>query len=193
MKLTRQLNRRLNRRRLLRLSLLGGIVVGAWALCRRLFWPASARSLERSLARPPERPPEYQTLAAYVDTLIPEDETPSATQVGVVEKILAKSAAERPYKRLIQKGCAWLDTQAGQYDAAYFAALSEAQREAIVRLAADGQADLLPLRFFRQTQQDAFFYYYAHPRSWPGLGYPGPSQPQGFLDYTYAPRKPQYD
>ena len=175
-----QLNWRLNRRRLLRLSVFGGIVVGTWALCRRLFWPAPARS------------PEYQTFAAYLDTLIPEDETPSATQVGVVEKILAKSATQRPYKQLIQNGCAWLDAQAGQYDAAHFAALSEAQREAVVGLAADGQADLLPLRFFRQTQQDAFYYYYAHPHSWPGLGYPGPPQPRGFRDYTHAPRKPRY-
>ena len=178
-----QLNWQLNRRRLLRLSVLGGVVVGAWAVCRRLFWPARARLLERS--------PEYQTFAAYLDTLIPEDETPSARQVGVVEKILAKSAAQRPYKQLIQKGCTWLDEQAGrQYDAASFAALSEAQRDAIVRLAADGQADILPLRFFRQTQQDVFFYYYAHPQSWPGLGYTGPPQPQGFLDYTHPPRKP---
>ena len=171
---------KLNRRRLLRLSVLGGVLVGAWALCRRLFWPTPARS------------PEYQTFAAYLDTLIPEDETPSATQVGVVEKILAKSTAEDPYQQLIKKGCAWLDAQAGQYDAVHFSALSEAQREAIVRLAADGQADRLPLRFFRQTQQDAFFYYYAHPQSWPSLGYTGPPQPQGFLDYTHPPRKPQY-
>ena len=170
----------LNRRRLLRLSVLGGILVGAWTLCRRLFWPAPARSAE------------YQTFAAYLDTLIPEDETPSATQVGVVEKILAKSAAERAYTQLIQKGCTWLDEQAGQYDAVHFAALSEAQREAIVRLAADGRAGRLSLGFFRRTQWDAFFYYYAHPRSWPGLGYPGPPQPQGFLDYTHAPRKPRY-
>ena len=172
-----KLKRQFNRRHILKLSALGGILVGVWTVCRRLFWPA------------PVNIPEQSTFAAYLDTLIPEDETPSATQVGVAEKIMAKSKADPRYTQLIQEGCKWLDKQAGQYNAANFSTLSEAQRDTIVRLASEGHAGSLPLGFFGQTRQDAFFYYYAQSRSWPGLGYPGSPQPQGFPDYTSAPRK----
>jgi hypothetical protein len=129
------------------------------------------------------------TLRAYLDTLIPGDETPSASQVGVVEKLLARAAADAEFGRLLDAGCLRLDQLARHRGAEDFAALSEADREAIVGQAADGDAGLDLIVFFGETRAEAFQHYYAHPASWVGLDYPGPPQPAGFLDHADPPRR----
>lgn len=164
-----------SRRRFLGLSLGAGLLAGIGFLFKKLFWSAPAQS------------PEFQTLAAYLDTLIPADEFPSATQLGVTERLMAQTEANDGYRQFIKKGCEWLDAQAKQYGAADFAALSEAQREQVVSLAATGKAGVSVQMFFDQTQAYAFIHYYAHPQSWRALGYGGPPQPQGFMNYTQAP------
>jgi hypothetical protein len=133
------------------------------------------------------KPGQQQTLAAYLDTLIPADETPSATQLGVGEKFLSQAETDSNYLRLIKTGCDWLDVQAKQAGAAHFAALSEEQRERLINLAAAGEGGPWVEMFFDRTLADAFSHYYADPRSWRALDYPGPPQPRGFTDYTQAP------
>jgi hypothetical protein len=121
--------------------------------------------------------------------LIPADEAPGATELGVAEKIAVKAAADRDYRELVEQGCDWLDKQARQYGADRFASLSEPQRERVVTLAAEGTAGIGPLIFFNETRSDAFSHYYAHPRSWRPLGYAGPPQPMGFMDYADPPTR----
>jgi len=133
------------------------------------------------------KPGQQQTLAAYLDTLIPADETPSATQLGVDEKLLAEAETDSAYLRLIRTGCEWLEEQAKQAGAAHFAALNEEQRERVVNLAAAGEGGPWVEMFFDRTLADAFSHYYADPRSWRALDYAGPPQPRGFADYTQAP------
>jgi hypothetical protein len=129
-------------------------------------------------------------LAPYLDTLIPEDSTPSASALGVDQAIL-KLARRRPrIARLVGLGCAWLDKQAGERGAKDFAALSELEREAIVALAEGSPARSLPRTFFAFTQQQAFSNYYAQPAAWQGLGFAGPPQPLGFLDFAEPPKRP---
>lgn len=169
----------LSRRRFLGLSLLTGILAGA---CSKILRSPLSRSNE-----------SITTLEAYLDTLIPADETPGATQLGVAEKIMAKAAENSEYRRLIEQGCDWLDGEVRKYGAGRFADLSAAQREQVVTLAAAGKGGIPALIFFHETRDDAFFYYYAHPRSWSALGYAGPPQPKGFMNYAEPPRRKVYN
>jgi hypothetical protein len=165
-----------SRRRFLSLSLSTGLVASLGVNCKSIS------------GRTPDQPDQlHDTLAAYLDTLIPADEFPSATQLGVGKHLVADTETDGGYRQLIEKGCEWLDAQAEQYGAARFAALSQAQREQVVSLAAAGKAGLLAHMFFDRMQADAFAHYYAHPQSWRALGYPGPPQPEGFMNYTQAP------
>jgi len=166
-----------SRRRFLSFSLGTGLLTGTGFLFKKLFWSPSTTT------------PEFQTLAAYLDILIPADEAPSATQLGVTEHLIAEAANDSGYQRLISKGCTWLDAQAQQQGAAHFAALSEAQRERIVSLAAAGEGGLLAVMFFDRIRESAFSHYYAHPQSWRALDYDGPPQPRGFMNYTQAPSR----
>ena len=130
-----------------------------------------------------------RALGPYLDTLIPEDSTPSATQLGV-DKALIDLARKRPQvARLIGLGCAWLDAQASERGAEGFAALDAAGREAVVALAEQSPARSLPRAFFELTQRQAFSHYYAQPAAWNGLGFAGPPQPMGFLDFAEPPKE----
>lgn len=162
----------ISRRYFLGLSLLTGLLGG----CGKIFRP------------PPPKTTGPGTLEAYLDTLIPPDESPGGGELGVAEKILAKAAKNSRYRRLIEAGSDWLDGEARKHGAERFADLSAAQREGVVTLAAAGKAGIQPLVFFHETRDDAFFHYYAHPRSWSALGYAGPPQPRGFMDYADAPK-----
>ena len=153
------------------------------------LWASLGTACRRSAQDVLGQPGRQQTLEAYLDTLIPADDTPSATQLGVSEKILSRAATDSDYLRLLKRGCDWLDTQAKESGAAHFAALSEDQRERLIHLAAEGEGGPWVEMFFDQTLADAFSHYYADPRSWRSLDYPGPPQPRGFLDYTQAPTR----
>ena len=166
-----------SRRKFLKLAL--GTTLLAWSgyLAQRILWPASLGK------------DELHTLAYYLDTLIPADQTPSATALAVDKKIVAAATLDHRLRRLITTGCAWLDTQAkDHYDVESFSSLSETQRESVVTLAAAEKIDTLPRVFFERLRQDAFFHYYAQPASWSGLAYAGPPQPKGHLDFYLPPR-----
>ncbi len=164
----------LSRRRFLGLSLGLGLLSVAGFLTRRFF------------ASSP--PAELGTLKAYLDTLIPADEEmPGAVELGIAERMFFGSS--RRYRRLLRKGCDWLDKEAGKYGAKDFSVLSPARREEVVRRAAEGEKDSLPYLFFDLTRDEAFSLYYAEPRVWRALGYFGPPQPLGFMDYTQAPKR----
>lgn len=167
----------LSRGHFLKLLVSTGLCTGTTLVCAGRLWSA------------PLTAPMIQTLEAYFDTLIPADETPSATQVGVPAQVAARAASNESYQSLLTKGCAWLDEQARQHGAEHFAALDADQREQVVHLAAHAASHSVPHTFFERTRKDAFFYYYAHPQSWRVLGYHGPPQPLGFMDYSAPPSK----
>lgn len=131
------------------------------------------------------------TLNAYLDTLVPEDQTPSATSLGVAERLLAKAAADSQYYHLLASGFRWLNQQARVLGYGRFPLLPEKMRESVVTKAATSGQNSLTRRFFATTRDDTFFYYYAHPESQTGLAYAGPTQPHGFMDYTEKPSVPK--
>ncbi len=166
---------RISRRLFLKFSLGGGLIASSGYIFKTVLFPSQVT------------PDETRTLSAYLDTLIPPDVTPGAVQLKVPEMIISKSTSDRKYRRLIRKGCRWLDAQAGYFNGDSFASLDEHNRQEIIKIASEGERDSLQGIFFERTRLDAFFYYYGTAKSWKGLGYKGPPQPYGFPDYTSPP------
>ena len=167
--------KKFSRRLFLKLSLGAGLLASSGYIFKTVLWPSQVT------------PDESNTLSAYLDTLIPPDETPGAVQLNVPGMIISKSKTDRKYRRLIKKGCGWLDAQAKYSNADRFASLDEDNRQEIVKISSEGDRGSLPGTFFERIRLDAFFFFYGTTESWKGLGYDGPPQPFGFPDYTSPP------
>ncbi len=127
-------------------------------------------------------------LGPLLDTLLPAGVAPAATELGVDTALMAEAGGNPNLARLLELGCAWLDRQAAQF--AYgtgFAGLAEAQRVAIVEAAEAAPARSLPRVLFAAVRDRAFHHYYAEPRAWAHLRYPGPPQPVGFPGHDGPP------
>lgn len=147
-------------------------------------------TLAEQLKQTPSRD-SLRALGPLVDTLLPEDSTPAATQLGVDKALIDKARANRKFAEFLTGGCAWLDKAARERGADDFAGLDQAAREAVVTTAEQSSARSFPGAFFRMIRHHAFRHYYAQPASWRGLGYAGPPQPRGFPDHAQAPQAPE--
>lgn len=126
-------------------------------------------------------------LSAFVDTLIPLDSTPSASQLGIQTRLVEHAKTVENYSRLLELGCQWLNMQAQSIYGVPFDGLSSVQREAIVTMAETSPHQSIPKMFFDRVLSDLFALYYAHPGSWPGLGIDSPPQPKGYVRYAQRP------
>jgi hypothetical protein len=162
------------RRRFLRaLVLLGGFV----PVKILLALPLEKRNQSGSLS----------ALPALLDTLIPEDISPAASQLNVGPELIRKAKQESGFERLLILGCTWLNEQARNQHQQLFEDLDEALRIAIVETAEQAPVRSLPRVFFNAVRHFAFGIYYAHPETWVSLGYSGPPQPVGFPDHAKPP------
>jgi len=152
---------------------------------------ASSRRLLAALIssdEPASDPAYWRCLEAWVDALLPADEySPGAGELGIPASLADKTIRNPGYLKLVKSGCRWLDQQARDRGARDFAALDESKREIVVRSAEQSAPRSLPRMFFERTRDDTFLFYYARPESWVMLGYKGPPQPLGFMDYTRPP------
>jgi hypothetical protein len=126
-----------------------------------------------------------EALVPYLDTLLPEDGAPSASQLSLHEHLVDHALDVPNYVELLSLGCRWLDGQAGP--GANFAALGEAARVRLINLMEHSTPGTIERQFFERTLADAMQFYYAHPRTWKVLGFAGPPQPVGFPDYRQPP------
>jgi hypothetical protein len=134
--------------------------------------------------------PSRETLKEYLDILIPADETPSASQLGVDREMLAKGRKDADYQLALVVGMDWLDEQARERGTRDFVSLDPAAREAVVAVAAEADSESVENLFFEITCMDAFLYYYAKPESWRDLdAFQGPPQPVGYSDYYLPPHR----
>jgi hypothetical protein len=157
----------------------------AGALAALAALPRRARALV--IGGGDQRPDPLAALGPWLDTLIPADETPSATVLGVREALIDQARGQRGAAAFLESGCRWLDGEAQQRGAQSFAALDDAAREAIAAAAAAAAPDTLARRFFDNTWRLGLFHYYARPATWASLGYAGPPQPNGFPDPDRPP------
>lgn len=137
----------------------------------------------------PERWTEHTRalMSAVLDTLIPRDITPSATDLGVDKAIEQGPGAQVPYRDKTIAGLLWCDEQARAMFGRGFVELSEVDRDAVLQAALVVPTNPMPQRFVLSLRDDAFLHYYAHPDAWKGLAYEGPPQPQGYPSYYKAP------
>jgi hypothetical protein len=158
-------------------------------LCLVLGWSSVLRNLwSDTFAMSAKESDEFGALAPYLDTLIPEDNTPSATQLGVDREVLIGGEKNRQVNALLREGCKYLDELANRRGAGSFAELDENAREDIVKITAEASRVMVPGFFFNYVRDNAFKAYYARPESWRGLGIGSPPQPLGYPDYTQAPK-----
>lgn len=133
-------------------------------------------------------PSERERLAAVLDTLIPDGEFPGARQTGVLDALIAECEPVRQSRRAVVEGLALLDQQARRFGADSFASLTTVQREAALLECAAAEPGSLPWFFFRTVRDGAMRLHYSHPLAWRAVGLSHPPQPQGYADYTQAPR-----
>lgn len=132
---------------------------------------------------------ELEVLGAYVATLLPADgQSPSAGDLAIHKRMARRAAANTRYRRLLQFGTRWLHHRARNRTGQGFAELDEAGRTRLVREAEESERGSLPELFFRLTRLDAFEQFYADPKVWRALGYPGAPQPVGFPDFAGPPQ-----
>jgi len=160
-----------------RRALLMGLVAAALAAPRRAL----------ALARGDASADPLAAFGPWLDTLIPADETPGATELGIREAIVEQARGQAGAVAFLQSACGWLDGEARKRGAAGFAALDDDAREAIAADAAAAPKDTLPRLLFDNSWRLGTFHYYARPESWASLGFAGPPQPAGFPDADRAP------
>src|SRR5579862_6469189 len=103
-------------------------LLGLFPLGGAAMWWRHAASLFRPVA---ERNPA-QTIAAVADVMFPGDGLPSASALGLPDRVLAQFAAAPELQALIMKGVDFLDARAQLQGAASFIALDDARKLAAV-------------------------------------------------------------
>ena len=130
-----------------------------------------------------------QTLSSYLDVLIPADSTPSASTLEVDLRILEKTIGHKSFNKLLAEGTRWLNTEAHRIAGKRFIDLSNNQKQQIIIKAEKSPSNSLPNVFFRATLDEAYYFYYARPESWQGLGISRPPQPHGYLNHHSSPNE----
>lgn len=128
-----------------------------------------------------------EMLAAVLDLIIPQDETPSASALDVHLSLLALSKTIPSYPDLILQGLGWMEQNARQAGFAGFLAMPPAEQETLMTAAFAAPAQSLPQVFAQRLRDDAMTIYYRDPRALVGLGIDGPIQPAGYPDHDKAP------
>lgn len=127
---------------------------------------------------------EIEAIRVCLDLLIPADETPSATTVGVDVCLRDEANADAQIAALLRQGLLWLGAQTGDRGADDFPALPEAEQVALLELAEAADPESVEQRFFSYLRSRAFHYYYATPIAFSFPGYLSSPQPDGYPDYS---------
>ncbi len=157
-----------------------------WLVALAAYVPASVL-LAAPTGTPVRKKASIRALGPFLDTLLPQDSTPSATQLDVDKHIVTRMRGHNRLAKIVVLGCTWLDQQACEQGAEEFALLEAARQERIVTTAEASPPRKLPRIFFATTRRLAFRHYYAQPASWPGMRYAGPPQPIGYPDHADPP------
>ncbi len=151
-----------------------------------LIFGASAGNATSGAA--PLDPKAFAILGNFLDILLPKtEESPSASEINLASRIIDLSRNVPNYPSLLESGLNWISETSQLSFQSEFLTLHDEKKEAVVT-AAFAQADqTLPRVFAKRLRDDAMAIFYSHPASWPALGFEGPIQPSGFLDFEKAP------
>lgn len=117
------------------------------------------------------------TLKALVDVIIPrDDQSPSASDLGVHLEIQDALAGQPDLTKLVGMGLNWLDNVAPEA----FADLSADQQAEVIAFAANADFNSGPGRFYYVARLFAIQFYYEKAEAIPGLPLNGAPQPNGY-------------
>ena len=161
---------------------------------------------------------QYNIIAALAALIIPTDDTPGASEAGVASYIDRMVAVSENKQKIYIEGLEWVDNTAKKQYGNNFIELAVKEQiellmaidetESKINRRVSGYIDRVNRkidelwidvfgggdsnRFFHVVRQDVFYSYYSNPVSWPVIGYYGPPQPAGYLDYGEPPSSEKY-
>jgi hypothetical protein len=132
-----------------------------------------------------------QDLRLLIDTLVPADESPGAVELGIHTAIETSVRRHANYQELLLNGVAWLDRESERRFQARFSELAGEDREFLLTVAETSPRTSAQRQLFTVLRNDVMQRYYTHADAWAQLGYQGPPQPLGFMDYSKPPAPPR--
>ena len=132
-----------------------------------------------------------QDLKLLIDTLVPADETPGAVALGIHTAIETSIRAHSNYQELLLNGVVWLNRESERHFQARFSELPEVSREFLLTVAESSPRTSAQRQLFTVLRNDVMQRYYTRADAWAQLGYRGPPQPLGFMDYSEPPAPPR--
>ena len=120
-----------------------------------------------------------KNLEALAQTIIP------STRHIEIKNIFTNYVASKEYiTRYYNSGIIKLNhISKKQYKKSFYKLDTEDQRKTVVK-----KLEETSPRFFHNCRKMTIKFYYSHPYSWKKLGYNGPPQPVGFMDYYLPPK-----
>lgn len=131
---------------------------------------------------------ESATLERIVDLLVPRDETPGALDLGLHRQVLGSMAADASLALAYAEMLQVLDREAWARHRGHFLGSDASVQQAMLEQLSQAPPSAPGVRGFILLRQQTMQLYYAQPQAWPSLGFAGPPQPLGFMDYAEPPR-----
>jgi hypothetical protein len=129
-----------------------------------------------------------EVIIDLLDILIPEDTTPSASQLGVHEDIFVNSQTIYNYQLMLQKGAEWLNVNSLKLGRRTgFVSATFQTQEKLIDAALNSQSHSLPRVFIERVLQDAYMFYYQKQEAYSEIAGMRPIQPFGYPEHAHAP------
>ncbi len=121
---------------------------------------------------------EKETLAAFLDVLIPRDRiTGSATDLQVDRQLWSLAESSDNFRRLLAIGCEWLN----KTDSVPFSQLTYKQQYKLITWMSESDWQYVPRRFYEIVRNTSMSLYYSQPEARQGLPMHLAPQPEGYL------------
>lgn len=133
--------------------------------------------------------PEHAVVERIVDLLVPRDATPGALDLGLQRGVIEWVQADATRTKAVAATVRDLDSAARASQGGGFMALDAARQIELLQALAQATRTRIGGHGFVLLREETMAAYYARPEAWPSLGFAGPPQPLGFLDYTDPPRR----
>jgi len=163
---------------------------------------------------------QYALVATLAALIIPTDADAGATEAGVVDYVDRHVAGSENRRKIYTRGLAWLDRLSREKYGKNkdFLNLETGEQIKLLRRIDEAAAmrgrpvssfmnrvdrkvdkiwdNLVGMgknsRFFKQVRYDVIAGHYSNPVSWMAVGYYGPPQPVGYLDFSQPPSSANY-